>query len=75
MDSRIIEFLRSGCCDCVATVTVCKDEKAAIAAVKGLKGYEVNGSASARVIGSGVSVGEVWGLLPLDERLLFLDQC
>ena len=82
MDSKIIEFLRSGCCDCVATVTVQKDELrgtrdeiAAIAAVKGLKGYEFNGSASARVIGSGVSVGEAWGSLSLDERLSFLDQC
>ena len=75
MDSRIVDFLRSGCCDCVATVTVKRDEKAAIAAVKGLKGYEDNGSASAMVIGSGVSVGEVWGLLTLDERLSFLDQC
>ena len=82
MDSKIIEFLRSGCCDCVATVTVqrdelrgTRDEKAAITAVKGLKGYGVNGSASARVIGSGVSVGEVWGALSLDERLSFLDQC
>lgn len=48
MDSRIIEFLRSGCCDCVATVNVVK---------------------------SGVSVGEVWGALSIDERLSFLDQC
>lgn len=75
MDSRIVDFLRSGCCDSVATVTVQREEKAAIAAVKGLKGYEVNGSASAMVIGSGVSVEEAWGLLSLDERLSFLDQC
>lgn len=82
MDKRIVDFLRFGYCDSVATVTVCRDEgrgtrdeEAAIAAVKGLKGYEVNGSASARVIGSGVSVGEVWGSLSLDERLSFLDQC
>ncbi len=40
-----------------------------------LKGYEVNGSASATVIGSGVSVEEAWGLLSLEERLSFLDQC
>ena len=48
MDSRIIDFLRSDRCDCVATVNVVK---------------------------SGVSVGEVWGSLSLDERLSFLDQC
>ncbi len=48
MDSRIIDFLRAGHCDSVATVNV---------------------------IGSGVSVGEVWGSLSVDERLSFLDQC
>ena len=48
MDNRIIEFLRAGHCDSVATVNV---------------------------IGSGVSVGEVWGSLSVDERLSFLDQC
>ena len=31
--------------------------------------------ATVNVVQSGVSVGEVWGLLPLDERLWFLDQC
>ena len=79
MDSRIVDFLRSGCCDCVATVTVCRnegrgtrDERSALPTVNGLKGYTAAGAA---VIGSGVSVGEVWGLLTLDERLSFLDQC
>lgn len=48
MDSRIIDFLRSGCCEGIATVNVVK---------------------------SGVSVGEVWGSLSVDERLSFLDQC
>lgn len=48
MDNRIIDFLRAGHCDSVATVNV---------------------------IGSGVSVGEVWGSLSVDERLSFLDQC
>lgn len=52
MDSRIIEFLRSGCCDCVATVTVQRDE---------LRGARDEKSALPTVIGSGVSVGEVWG--------------
>lgn len=85
-DSRIIEFLRSGCCDCVATVTVqrdelrgTRDENNAFGEVSG-SGLEVrDGSASplpgAAVIGSGESVGKAWGLLPLDERLSFLDQC
>ena len=31
--------------------------------------------ATVNVVKSGVSVGEVWGLLTLDERLSFLDQC
>lgn len=93
MDSRIIEFLRSGCCEGLLTVAVKeypvyrdesrvkRDEKAAIAAVKGLKGYEVNGSASAlpgdtrEWSSGGVTVGEVWGALSLDERMAFLDGC
>lgn len=93
MDSRIIEFLRSGCCEGLLTVAVkeypvyrdesrgTRNEKAAIAAVKGLKGYEVNGSASAlpddtcEWSSGGVTVGEVWGALSLDERLAFLDGC
>ena len=48
MDKRIVDFLRSGICENIATVNVEQ---------------------------SGVSVGEVWGLLTLDERLSFLDQC
>lgn len=93
MDSRIIDFLRSGCCEGLLTVAVKeypvyrdesrvkRDEKAAIAAVKGLKGYEVNGSASAlpgdtrEWSSGGVTVGEVWGALSLDERMEFLDGC
>ena len=66
MDSRIVDFLRSGCCDCVATVTVQRDE---------LRGTRDEKSALPTVIGSGVSVEEAWGLLSLDERLSFLDQC
>lgn len=66
MDSRIVDFLRAGHCDCVATVTVCSGE------VRGKSGEK---SAKPTVIGSGVSVGEVWGALSLDERLSFLDQC
>ena len=31
--------------------------------------------ATVNVVKSGVSVGEVWGSLSLDERLSFLDQC
>ena len=31
--------------------------------------------ATVNVVQSGVSVGEVWGSLSLDERLSFLDQC
>ena len=31
--------------------------------------------ATINVVQSGVSVGEVWGLLSVDERLSFLDQC
>ena len=31
--------------------------------------------ATVNVVKSGVSVGEVWGALSLDERLSFLDQC
>ena len=31
--------------------------------------------ATVNVVKSGVSVGEVWGVLSLDERLSFLDQC
>ena len=45
MDNRIIDFLRSGYCDSVATVTVCRneergtrDEKSAAPTVNGLYG-------------------------------------
>ena len=31
--------------------------------------------ATVNVVKSGVSVGEVWGTLSIDERLSFLDQC
>ena len=69
MDNRIIEFLRSDNCESVATVNVVNHS--------GERRAESGeaGSASAAVIGSGVSVGEVWGALSLDERLSFLDQC
>lgn len=93
MDKRIIDFLRSGSCEGLLTVTVKeypvyrdesrvkRNERAAIAAVKGLKDYEDNGSASAlpgdtrEWSSGGVTVGEVWGALSLDERMEFLDGC
>ena len=69
MDNRIIEFLRSDNCESVATVNVVNHS--------GERSAESGeaGSASARVIGSGVSVGEAWRALSLDKRLSFLDQC
>lgn len=91
MDSRIIEFLRSGCCEGLLTVAVkehpvYRDEKGASGVVKGLKGYT---AADAAVVShgdekdgfavesssGGVTVGEVWGALSLDERMSFLDGC
>lgn len=76
MDNRIIEFLRSGCCEGVATVTVCRNEERGTRDERALSEQRSSLSVNeARVIGSGVSVGEVWGSLSLDERLSFLDQC
>lgn len=72
MDKRIIEFLRSGCCEGLLTVTVKKypvyrDESR-------VKRDEKDGCAVESSSG-GVTVGEVWGALSLDERMAFLDGC
>lgn len=72
MDSRIIEFLRSGCCEGLLTVAVkeypvYRDESRGTRNEK--DGYAVESSSG------GVTVGEVWGALSLDERMAFLDGC
>ena len=86
MDSSIIEFLRSGCCEGFLTVAVkeypvYRDENNASGVVSGY-GLEVrDGSVYAlpddtrEWSSGGVTVGEVWGALSLDERMTFLDGC
>ena len=81
MDKRIIEFLRSGCCEGLLTVTVKEYPVDAEGVVSGY-GLEVReGLASAlpddtrEWSSGGVTVGEVWGALSIDERMAFLDGC
>ena len=83
MDKRIIEFLRSGCCEGLLTVTVKEYPVDAEGVVSGygLEVREGDGSASPlpddtrEWSSGGVTVGEVWGALSLDERMEFLDGC
>ena len=72
MDKRIIEFLRSGCCEGLLTVTV--KEYPAYRDESRVKRDEKDGCAVESSSG-GVTVGEVWGALSLDERMAFLDGC
>ena len=72
MDSRIIEFLRSGCCEGVLTVAV--KEYPVYRDESRVKRDEKDGCAVESSSG-GVTVGEVWGALSLDERLAFLNGC
>ena len=72
MDSRIIEFLRSGCCEGLLTVAV--KEYPVYRDESRVKRDEKDGCAVESSSG-GVTVGEVWGALSLDERMEFLDGC
>lgn len=72
MDKRIIEFLRSGCCEGLLTVTV--KEYPVYRDESRVKRDEKDGCAVESSSG-GVTVGEVWGALSLDERMAFLDGC
>lgn len=83
MDSRIVDFLRSGCCEGLLTVAVKEYPVDAEGVVSGY-GLEVrDGDVSAAPLpddtrdwsSGGFTVGEVWGALSLDERMLFLDGC
>lgn len=66
MDKRIIEFLESGVCEGLYTVTVKEYSEC--------DEYEECDECEEMTSG-GVAVGEVWGALSLDERLAFLDGC
>lgn len=72
MDSRIIEFLRSGCCEGLLTVAV--KEYPVYRDESRVKRDEKDGCAVESSSG-GVTVGEVWGALSLEERMEFLDGC
>lgn len=72
MDSRIIDFLRSGCCEGLLTVAV-KEYPVYRDELRGTRN-EKDGCAVESSSG-GVTVGEVWGALSLDERMEFLDGC
>lgn len=72
MDSRIIDFLRSGCCEGLLTVTV-KEYPVYSDESRGTRN-EKDGCAVESSSG-GVTVGEVWGALSLDERMEFLNGC
>lgn len=74
MDKRIIEFLKSGVCEGIYTVTVKVYPIDARGVVKGY-GLAVRDDECEETTSGGVSVGDVWGALSLDERIAFLDGC
>ena len=77
MDKRIIEFLESGVCEGLYTITVKEYPIDARGVVKGygLAVRDEECEECDEMTSGGVSVGEVWGALSLDERIAFLDGC
>lgn len=73
MDKRIIEFLESGVCEGLYTVSVKEYPIDARGVVRDDECDECD--ECDEMTSGGVSVGEVWGALSLDERIAFLDGC